>query len=107
MFLLFLTAHSSRGRTHPGGKVGWSLPEIGVRTRTLWSLGTQVSPEVSITAVTNDPDDDRVLECAVAAEVDAIISGDRHLLRLGSFRSIPIRSPRQFLDSKAWETAPP
>jgi len=88
-------------------KFGWRLPEIGVRTRTLWSVGTQVNPVVSIAAVTDDPDDDRVLECAVAAQADAIISGDRHLLRLGSFRSIPIRSPRQFLDSKAWEIIPP
>ncbi|MGH9434052.1 MAG: PIN domain-containing protein [Terriglobia bacterium] len=57
--------------------------------------------------VIDDPDDERVLECAVAAEADAIVSGDRkHLLRLGSFRSIPVYSPRQFLDSKVWETTP-
>src|SRR5260370_18465238 len=48
-------------------KFGWDLPEIGVRTRTLWSLGTQVNPEVSIAVVADDPDDDRVLERAVAA----------------------------------------
>jgi predicted nucleic acid-binding protein len=60
---------------------------------------------VSLAVVTEDPDDDRVLECAVAAHADAIVSGDRHLLRLGSFKSIVIQSSRQFLDSKAWETA--
>jgi putative PIN family toxin of toxin-antitoxin system len=88
-------------------KFGWGLPEIGVRTRTLWNSGTQVNPEVSIAVVTDDPDDDRVLECAVAAKADAIISGDRHLQRLGSFGSIPIHSPRRFLDSRAWEATPP
>ncbi|MGH9396898.1 MAG: putative toxin-antitoxin system toxin component, PIN family [Terriglobia bacterium] len=87
-------------------KFGWSSEEIHIRTRTLWNLGTQVKPEVSLAVVTDDPDDDRILECAVAAEADAIISGDRHLLRLGSFQLIPIQSPRQFLDRKAWETTP-
>jgi putative PIN family toxin of toxin-antitoxin system len=87
-------------------KFGWSPKEIAARTRSLWSMGNEVKPEVSLAVVIDDPDDDRILECALAAEADAIISGDRHLLRLGSFRSIPIYSPRQFLDSKAWEATP-
>lgn len=31
-----------------------------------------------------DPDDDHVLACAQAARADALVSGDRHLLGLGS-----------------------
>jgi putative PIN family toxin of toxin-antitoxin system len=87
-------------------KFGWSTEEIHAGTHTLWGFGTRVDPQVSLAVVTDDPDDDRVLECAVAADADAIVSGDRHLLRLGSFRSILIQSSRQFLNSKAWETAP-
>ena len=79
-------------------KFGWSPGEIHARARTVWSLGTLVNPEVSLAVVADDPDDDRVLECAVAAGANAIISGDRHLLRLASFQSIPILSPRQFFD---------
>ncbi|MFQ5691273.1 MAG: putative toxin-antitoxin system toxin component, PIN family, partial [Gemmatimonadota bacterium] len=44
-----------------------------------------------------DPSDNRVLECAVAAGVDWIVSGDRHLLTLRVFRGIPIRTARQVL----------
>jgi putative PIN family toxin of toxin-antitoxin system len=80
------------------GKFGWSPKEIHARGRPIWRSGTRVNPHVSLAVVTEDPDDDRILECAVAAEADAIISGDRHLLRLGSFQSIPIEAPRQFLD---------
>ncbi len=40
--------------------------------------------------VAADPDDDTVLACAVAGNADAIVSGDRHLLALGSYRDIPI-----------------
>lgn len=37
-----------------------------------------------------DPKDLPVLACAVAARADAIVSGDKDLLTLGSFQSIPI-----------------
>ena len=47
--------------------------------------------------VTADPTDDRVLECAVAARADFILSGDKHLLNLKSFGKIPILAPGVFL----------
>jgi predicted nucleic acid-binding protein len=47
-----------------------------------------------------DPQDEMVLECALAAEVDVIVSGDKkHLLSLRRFRGIPILSPSEFLRS--------
>lgn len=39
-----------------------------------------------------------VLECAVAADADYIISGDSHLQELESFREINIVSPAVFLE---------
>jgi uncharacterized protein len=87
-------------------KFGWDRQAILGCRRTFWSWGARVNPALSLSVVADDPDDDRILECAVAAHAEVIVSGDRHLLRLGSFRSMPIQSPRTFLDSKAWETAP-
>ena len=52
----------------------------------------------SLRHVTADPTDDRVLECAVAARADFILSGDKHLLNLKSFGKIPILAPGDFLD---------
>lgn len=40
--------------------------------------------------ISRDPDDDHVLACALAAKADLIVSGDRDLLALKSFREIPI-----------------
>jgi putative PIN family toxin of toxin-antitoxin system len=40
--------------------------------------------------VLSDPDDDEVLACAIAANAHLIVSGDRHLLSLKTFRGIPI-----------------
>jgi putative PIN family toxin of toxin-antitoxin system len=57
-----------------------------------------VEPEEDISAVEADPDDDKFLEAAVAGNVDYIVSGDRHLLDLGSFRGIEIIDPRTFYD---------
>lgn len=44
------------------------------------------------------PDDEIVLADAIDGEVDLIISGDRHLLSLKSFRDIPIITVRELLD---------
>ena len=40
--------------------------------------------------VVRDPADDRVLECALGARADLIVSGDDDLLSLETFREIPI-----------------
>ena len=43
-----------------------------------------------------DPDDVKVLGTAVAAQADVILTGDKDLLALKRFRSIPILTPRNF-----------
>ena len=57
-----------------------------------------VDPDEEITAVEDDPDDDKFLEAAVAGNVDYIVSGDRHLLDLDSFQGIEIVEPRAFYE---------
>jgi len=54
-------------------------------------------PSRRLTVVREDPADDMFLECALEAEADYIISGDRHLRRLGIFEGIEILSPRAYL----------
>ncbi len=46
--------------------------------------------------VTEDPDDDVVLACAVAGNAEYIVSRDRHLLRLDTYQGIPIISTEAF-----------
>jgi putative PIN family toxin of toxin-antitoxin system len=45
-----------------------------------------------------DPDDDKFVDAALAGGADVIVSGDRHLLQLGSVEGLAVLSPRAFLD---------
>lgn len=58
-----------------------------------------VEPAERIDAVGDDPADNAFLECAIAAQAEAIVSTDRHLLDLGVFRGIPILQPGRFLEA--------
>jgi putative PIN family toxin of toxin-antitoxin system len=57
-----------------------------------------VFPVERAAGATPDPGDEMILECALAAEADFIVSGDKkHLLALRQFQGIPIVSPAEFL----------
>jgi putative PIN family toxin of toxin-antitoxin system len=58
-----------------------------------------VRPDIALDIIKDDPDDNRVLECAAAGKADYVVSGDRHLLKLRSFDSVPILTVRQFMDA--------
>ena len=58
-----------------------------------------VDPDFELNAVSDDPDDNRVLECAIAGKADFIVSGDRHLLRIGCYEGIAIVRVRQFMET--------
>jgi putative PIN family toxin of toxin-antitoxin system len=45
---------------------------------------------IAVDAVPDDPDDNIIIACAIEAEADVIVSGDQHLLSLGSYQGIPI-----------------
>jgi putative PIN family toxin of toxin-antitoxin system len=63
-----------------------------------WStISVYVEPEVALEVVEDDSDDNRVLECAVAAKVNYIISGDKHFLDLGEYRGIEVLPPAGFI----------
>ena len=56
-----------------------------------------VTPTEAIDTVPTDLDDNRVLECAVSAGSQTIVTGDDDLLRLVKFRSIEIVRVADFL----------
>ena len=47
--------------------------------------------------IKDDPDDNKILACALEGRVDYIVSGGHHLTDLKSFQSISIVNPHMFL----------
>ena len=58
--------------------------------------GELVVPTAQVTKC-RDPKDNKFLEAALAAQADALVSGDEDLLVLTSFKDIPILRPAEFL----------
>lgn len=62
-------------------------------------LATPVIPSGKLDAIRAKESDNRVLECALEAEADVLVTGDlKHIRPLGSFQGIDILTPREFLD---------
>ena len=55
-----------------------------------------VEPTMRLDVVNEDAEDNKILECALAAGADIIVSGDKHLLKLGKFRKTRILPPSEF-----------
>jgi putative PIN family toxin of toxin-antitoxin system len=74
-------------------------PQI-VETRLLPFVREALWVEVTraVRGVCRDPNDDFLLECALKAEAQLIVTGDKDLLTLREFRGIRIITARQYLD---------
>ncbi|MBI2593054.1 putative toxin-antitoxin system toxin component, PIN family [Candidatus Daviesbacteria bacterium] len=80
-------------------KFFWNEVEIKDVIQGITVFTAIVSPSKELGIIPEDPDDNRILECALEAGADFIVSGDKkHLLSLKSFRKIPIISAKEFLD---------
>lgn len=85
------------GRPHLASRLGRQGSSIE-RALALYSqLARSVVPSFVPRIVAGDPDDDHVVAAAVAAKADLIVSGDRHLLALGTHGAILILPPAETL----------
>jgi putative PIN family toxin of toxin-antitoxin system len=80
-------------------KFGVSAKDTASIRAKLESKAEIVRPDMVLHVTQDDPDNNRVLECAVKGSADYIVTGDRHLLKLGSYEAISIVTVRQFLDA--------
>ena len=78
-------------------KFHWSEKGVRQATGLIREFAQLVRPKEAIHVITDDEPDNRILECALEARADAVISGDRHLRQLGTFRGMPILTPGEFL----------
>lgn len=78
-------------------KFGRTEAELEVIRAFIRQYGHLVTPTETLSILTDEPDN-RILECAVAANVDLIVTGDRQMLALGNFQSIRIVTLADYLD---------
>jgi len=64
----------------------------------IMDYATVVQSGVNLSIVKKDPDDDKIIECAVSCNADYIVTGDRHLLDLKEYKEIKIVTAKQFLE---------
>ncbi len=72
-------------------KTQFAINEIQKLSRIVTISGT-------LKVVPNDPDDDMVIECAVAGCATHIITGDKHLLSLSQHQNIAIAKATDFVN---------
>ncbi len=77
-------------------KFGWSSDRAEAAVAQVARVGRVVVPRERVAEIAEDPADDRVLEAAQAGQAEVIVSGDRHLVKLGRWREIEIVRPAAF-----------
>ena len=79
-------------------KFGFSPEQVTHAIDVLSEISLLVTPVERVSVVKDDPDDDRILEAALAARASIVVSGDKHLLSLGRWNNVEILSPTAFLE---------
>lgn len=94
-----IIAEISKVLNYPKIKNAFSLTDEEIE-KSLLLLGkySQITPgELKLEVITEDPSDNIFLACAVEGKADFIISGDNHLLQVGTYQRIQIITPREFI----------
>jgi putative PIN family toxin of toxin-antitoxin system len=71
------------------GKFGWDDLRITAALKHVSRVAMIVKPSGRINVLADEPDN-RILECAVAARANLIVTGDKHLLALREYKGIGI-----------------
>jgi len=77
-------------------KFSASKEEIRSATKIILDAAQRVSHTPTLSGICRDPDDDRILSCALSARAEYLVTGDNHLLQLKEFHGIKILTPAAF-----------
>ncbi|MCZ7382469.1 MAG: putative toxin-antitoxin system toxin component, PIN family [Candidatus Methanoperedens sp.] len=79
-------------------KFGFTNERINAAMEAILSFSGVVNPGIKLDVIKSDPDDNKILECAVACGADYLVSGDAHLLELKEYKGIKVKTPKAALD---------
>ena len=79
-------------------KFGWPMEDVNRAEEFIFSITEPVRVEPELNVIHEDPDDNHVLECALADRSEYIVTGDKHLLKLRQFANIRIMKVADFIE---------
>ena len=77
-------------------KFAWGKREIAQLIISISNVATVLKTAQWLKVLSDDPDN-RILECALKAETNFLVTGDKHLLKLGSYENCKIIKLSAFL----------
>ena len=72
-----------------------SHPDLPTALSWLHASTHLVFPSITLNVVTEDPDDNRIVECAVESGAEVVITGDDHLASIKSYQGILFLRPAE------------
>ncbi len=75
-------------------KFGLTDEEVNTFIEAIISFSEVVNPAIKLNVLKSDPDDNKILECAIACGASYIVSGDKHLLDLREYGEVKIITPK-------------
>jgi putative PIN family toxin of toxin-antitoxin system len=78
-------------------KFRWDRRRLSDAVADIAEFTVRVNAPATLSVIAEDPDDDRILECAFAAGARFIVTGDSDLLRLSTWHDIRIVKVAEFM----------
>lgn len=77
-------------------KFHWSTDKLELFLGRIRKISELVEPVEKVNVIIRDPDDNKILECALDGEADLIVTADQDLIKLKQYRGIGIIHPKTF-----------
>lgn len=79
-------------------KFRWEAERVRADLAFYWQHALRVEFQCTVAGVCRDPKDEPILECAERGKAKRIVTGDRDLLSLDSYRGIRIITAREYVE---------
>jgi putative PIN family toxin of toxin-antitoxin system len=74
----------------------YSKEEVESVVNNILKFSTLIIPTIHVNIVKNDPADNKIIDCAIEASAEYIITYDKHLLKIARYKNIQIVTPEEF-----------
>lgn len=73
----------------------YSDEEVAEFLEKVFAFVPLIKPQNKLNVVVDDPDDNKIIECAIESDSEFIVTYNKHLLVIGTFRNVKIAKPEE------------